>query len=369
MNRPLTWLGPGEAQVDVLINLGHQAITTGLVHASTAWGTKSFQADLFHQLIPHHHLWPSPASDRVPAAPLSPQSLLLPILDPAARPVPFMTSFDLVGWWVQQIFPTEHNPSGLADVLDRPDARIVIGTYHLSNTFRLLNEDCPALGACLSMIGAGALEILLADQCELCKHRRAIHGPRCPACSRSKQSIDASQSSKAAVRARRARSIRDSIGDLAGNFSDDQRDSLARSVACVLFGMPNTSAVYQHWLDAIKMALKQAPLVESGLPHDFLTLDFKSQLKDLRMLLDPNEFDYTAWPEKIVWSQAWQEREAGIQARRRGPGPMPKTLAQATQALALLNSGLTKAEVAQVLGVSPSHLSHILARTQSMPPK
>lgn len=369
MTRPLTWLGPGEIQIDVLINLGYQAIRAGLVHASTAWGTASFQADLFHRLIPHHYLWSSPASDRVPAAPLSPQSLLIPIFEPEARPVPFMTSFDLVLWWIQEVLPHEPNPSRLAEALDRPETRIVVGTYHLRTTFTSLNEDCPALGACLSMIGAGALEILLADQCELCKHRRAIHGLRCPACSRSKQAIDLSQSSDAAVRARRARSIRDSISELVVSLPDNQRASLGRSVASLLFAMPTTSAVYQHWLDAIKMALKQAPLVESGLPHDFLTLDFKSQLKDLRQLIDPNEFDYTAWPEKIAWSQAWQEREAGIQARRRGPGPMPKTLAQATQALALLNSGLTKSEVARVLGVSPSHLSHILARTQSMPPK
>lgn len=369
MSRPLTWLGPGEIQIDVLINLGYQAIRAGLVHASTAWGTASFQTDLFHRLIPHHHLWSRPASDSLTAAPLSPESLLLPILDPAARPVPFMTSFDLVGWWLQQVFPSEPNSCGLAEVLDRSDARIVIGTHHLSNTFRLLHEDCPPLGACLSMIGAGALEILISHQCELCKHRRAIHGLRCPVCSRSKQTVDLSQSSDAAVRARRARSIRDSITELLVSLPDNQKASLGRSMASLLYAMPNTSAVYQHWLDAIKMALKQAPLVESGLPHDFLALDFKCQLKDLRQLLDPNEFDYTAWPEKIAWSHAWQEREAGIQARRRGPGPMPKTLAQATQALALLNSGLTKAEVAQVLGVSPSHLSHILARTQSMQPK
>jgi hypothetical protein len=94
--------------------------------------------------------------------------------------------------------------------------------------------------------------------------------------------------------------------------------------------------------------LKQAPLVESGLPHGFLALDFKSQIKVLRKLLDPNEFDYSIWPEKILWSQTWLEQEANIQARRRGPGPMPKTITTANQALALLNSGLTKAGVARV---------------------
>lgn len=355
--------------MDVLINLGHQAITAGLVHACTGWGTASFQADLFHQLIPHHHLWSRTASDSVPVAPLSPQSLLLPLLDPGARPVPFMTSFDLVGWWIQQVFPSEANPNDLAKVLDRPDARIVIGTYQLSNTFRLLQEDCPPLGACLSMVGAGALEILLAHQCELCKHRRAIHGLRCPACSRSKQAIDLSQGSDAAVRARRARSIRASITELVVGLPDNQRASLGRSVASLLFAMPNTSNAYLQWLDSIQQALKQAPLVASALPRDFLTMGFKSQLKELRKYVDPYEFDYAIWPEKIVWSHAWQEQEAGIQARRRGPGPMPQTITQATQALALLNSGLTKAEVARVLGVSPSHLSHILARTQSMPPK
>lgn len=351
------------------MNVGHQAITVGLVHVCTGWGTTSLQADLFHQLTPHHHLWSSPISDRVPPTPLSPVSLLLPLMEPEARPVPYMTSSDLVRWWIQEVLPHEPNPSRLAEVLDRPDSRVVIGTYHLRTTFTSLNEDCPALGACLSMVGAGALEILLASPCELCKHRRAIHGLRCPVCSRSKQAVDPSQSSDAAVRARRARSIRDSITEVLVSLPDNQKASLGRSMASLLYAMPNTSAVYQHWLDAIKMALKQAPLVESGLTYDFFGLDFKSQLIDLRQLIDPNEFDYTIWPEKITRSQAWQEREAGILARKRGPGPMPKTLAQATQALALLNSGLTKSEVALVLGVSSSHLSHILARTQSMPTK
>jgi hypothetical protein len=369
MTQPLVWLGPGEVQVDVLINLGHQAITAGLVHVCTDWGTTSFKGDHFRHLIPQHHLWPSPINDRVPPAPLSPESLLLPLLEPEARPAPFMTRFELVGWWIEQVFPHEANPSRLSEVLDRPDSRIVVGTHHLRTTFELLSEDCAQLGACLSMIGAGALEMLFAQQCELCKHRWAIYGLRCRACSRSKQAIDVSHSNEAAVRARRARSIRDTITSLVGDLSDDQRGSLARSVAGVLYAMPNTSAVYQHWLDSIKQALKQAPLVESGLPNDFLTLDFTRQLKELRKLLDPSEFDYSIWPVKIAWSQAWLEQEADIQARRRGPGPMPKTVTKATQALALLNSGLSKAEVARVLGVSPSHLSHILARTQSMPPK
>ena len=356
----------------MLINVGYQAVSLGLAHACSSWGTSSFQSDLYRRLVPHDQVWCGAGGGKPPSAPLTPSSLLIPILEPSARPVPWMTNDDLVSWWFQEIFAHEVPVPTLTDLCDlfaQPDFLIVAGVYHLQRTFHFISEDEPELGACLSMIGVGALNILFADQCALCGCRRSHSDTtRCTHCSRSKRLLDPNEDNEGAVRARRARKIRGELGDCIGKTSGDQRETLTRSVASILYSMPSSNSVYLSWLSKVTEALRQAPLVASKFPTDFTEIGFRAQLKVLREQMDPNEWDYAIWPQKIGWVQSWLEQLTKIESRRRGPGPMAGTLQRALQAHALLHAGQSKSSVARSLGVSLSNLSHILRRVESAPP-
>ena len=355
----------------MLINVGYQAIPLGLAHTCTSWGTSSFQSDLYRRLVPHDHVWCGAVRDNPPSAPLSPSSLLIPILEPTSRPVPWMTNDDLVSWWFQEVFAHEvtvPTPTDLCDLFAQPDFLIAAGVYHLRRTFHFISEDEPELGACLSMIGAGALKLLFADQCALCGCRRSHSDTtRCTHCSRSKTLLDPNEDNEGAVRARRARKIRGELEHRIGKSSGDQRESLARSVAAILYSMPSSNSVYLSWLKMVTEALRQAPLVAESFPTDFADIGFRAQLRVLREQMDPSEWDYAVWPQKIGWVQSWREQLSKIESRRRGPGPMADTLQRALQAHALLQAGQSKSSVARSLGVSLSNLSHILHRVESAP--
>lgn len=370
MTRPISWLGARPNSVDVLINVGYQAISLGLEHACSSWGTSNFQSDLYNLHVPHSHVWCRESRGKPPSTPLTLSSLWMPLLEPTARPVPWMSNYDLVSWWFHQVFAREGQvatPTDLFDISAQPDFLIVAGVYHLQRTFCFISEDTPELGACLSMIGAGALNILFADQCALCGCRRSHPDTsRCTHCSRSKylSDPDRSENNEGAVRARRARKIRGELVHRIGKTSGDQRETLARAVASIIYSMPSSNSVYLSWLKKVTAALRRAPLVTDNFPKNFAEIGFKSQLKALREKIDPNEWDYAIWPQKIEWTQSWLEQLAIIKGRRRGPGPMDITLQRAAQAKELLQAGQSKSSVAHALGVSLSHLSHILRRTQ-----
>lgn len=373
MTNPISWLGTGPNSVDILINVGYQAMPLALAHVCTSWGTSSFQSDLYRRHVPHDYVWCRAVRDNPPSPSLTPASLLIPVLEPSARPVPWMTNRDLVGWWFDEVLTRvlpEATPSDCADLFTQPEFLITAGVYHLQRTFNRVCEDEPELGACLSMIGAGALNILFSEQCPLCGCKRShSETTRCNHCSRSKRVLDPNVENEGAVRARRARKIRGELGHRIGKSSGDQRESLARSVASVLYSMPSSNSVYLSWLKRVTDALRQAPLVAESFPPDFAEIGFRAQLKELRKQMDPNECDYAIWPQKISWVQSWREQLFKIEARRRGPGPMADTLQRASQARALLQAGHSKSSVARSLGVSLSNLSHILRRVESASPR
>lgn len=362
----LHWMGQGPHSIDLLCSLGHQAVEAGLVHVACHWGTTRFDASLFNALNPHQYIWlPRIDGDEPPFQPLTVSSLLdIPLLEASARPVPLMYKRDLMSWWEQQL-PTGHaRAADASDLLTRPGSLVHGGCFHLTQSVSDVLEDTAALGACLSMIGTGAMGFICSQPCELCRFRLSVPGGlRCASCSRSKRSIEPHEQSAAAARASRARRVRAGAPGILDELSDDVRASFSRSIASSLWAIRTGSKVHIDWLRAVRHQLESAHLIDALLPDGFSDLSYLDQIRALQAALDQNEWDYAAWPLKISMAQSWLLSSTAVRSRRRGPGPLPDTLALAKAARDLLSNGHSKQDVAQALRVSPSHLSHLLRRT------
>lgn len=364
--RRLHWMGQGPHSIDMLCSLGHQAVEAGLVHVASHWGTARFDARLFNALIPHQYLWlPLLDGEEPPFQPLTASSLLdFSLLEASARPVPLMYTRDLMSWWEQQL-PTGHaRAADASDLFTKPGSLVHGGCFHLRHSFSDVLEDTSALGVCLSMIGTGAMGFICSQPCELCRFRVSVPGGRrCASCSRSKQTVEPHEQKAAAARASRARRVRAGAPRMLDDLSDDVRASFSRSIASSLWAIGTGCKVHTDWLRAVRHELESAHLADALLPDGFSDMSYLDQIRALQSAFDQNECDYAAWPLKISTAQAWLQSVTAVRSRRRGPGPLPDTLALAKAARDLLGSGHSKQDVAQALRVSPSHLSHLLRRT------
>lgn len=367
--RPLPWLAPNFFSVDLFSTLGYQAVRAAINHVVLTWNdNRELDAVLYNYLIPNDYIF-SVMNDQASlhSALLHPEILAFSILEPSSRPVSMMSPRDLSGWWAKKLNPSHQSSSDFRIVLDDPAFLIRAGYDLLRHQYPDICEDTPEIGACLSMIGAGALAVFVAQPCSLCRVRRRVHGTlRCKVCSRSKRVIDPINETPQAATTNKVKRLLK-----IGNFSDfslpdDLQPSYSRSLASLLFSMPKQCQEYARWLSSIKTSLDKSPIIHKLLGPDFLENEFTYQAQNLRRIIDENEWDYALWPKKILQAQAWHDAAGIVRQRRRGPGPMAKTIDLAHRAQQLLKDGSSKTEVARTLGISLSHLSHILRRTSQV---
>lgn len=368
MLRPIHWLGPGHHDVNHYIAIGRQSVQAGLNHLALVCGTADTpDVSVYNVCRPNYFLWRElePGS-ALPWAPLRWDLNYLFQLDPSSLPVAFMTSNDLVNWWSQLLKADPVSNKDFAAGLVRPEFLINFGFHKMHQDFCWESEEVSELAACLSMVGVGAVEILLADTCDLCRLRRAAPASkRCEQCSRSKQLTDEGGQRAQAAKSMRNKRIQVRNGDPFPSVTDELHASFSRSIASLLFAIGREKVLHQQWLEAAKSSLDVAPLVREKLQSNFLEISHKEQLAALRNVIDPNEWDYAAWPNKILRAQAFAEASDALFRRRRTGGPLPQTIDLANRARTLISHGLSMSEVALRLSISKSHLSHTLKRTSN----
>jgi len=362
--RPLPWLSRGYHAVDVLSSIGYQSVQSSINHSAKVWFPDTQESEVQNALIANEYVfrWLREGASLPPAA-LIPVLFSFSVLEPSSRPVPLMTSHDLMNWWACLIDRTVPGIKTLSTLLNSPYFLVKTGYSLLREEFFESPDDSHELGACLSMIGAGALAVFTSQPCNLCKIRRSVAGTlRCRACSRSKRVIDPADMQSQAAHANRVRRIRvnSTIQDM--SVSENHLSSCTRSIASLLFGMDKQSPQHLEWLSHINDSLDKAPTIKNMLGSEFHHADFQFQTQALRSTIDENEWDYGLWSEKILQAQSWYDAADIVQKRRRGPGPMSKTIELAEQAQKLFQQGSSKKAIALQLGVSLSHLSHILRR-------
>ena len=131
------------------------------------------------------------------------------------------------------------------------------------------------------------------------------------------------------------------------------------TVAEMLWGFPPAESKLLS--DRINMALSLSPIVRKKMPFGFQDLPLPARLAILRDTLDAREWISKVWPEKIFAAQEWIS-EFNIVAPGRAKGPSLVNQKRLQQVDVLLAAGVKKSEIAQRLGISPSHLSKILSR-------
>lgn len=364
-SRFLPWLRPRSHGLNGLFALGYHTIQVAMNHASCQWGSGPVNHGQYNRLIPQRFLW-SDLGNRscLPMAPLLHANLALPLFGRSMFPDPMMTPQDLVRWWAAQMRPHPAFSAGLSGAVRAPSQLVKLGYTLMRSHYYDVSDHSPEIGCCLSMVGVGALATLGSAPCKVCMFRRAVFGTlRCGVCSRSKQVIEPHEQRRQAARAMKARRIRATGVGLREIHPTDLQASFTRSFAAMLFRMRQHSTAHHTWLSEIDSALRDSPSISAALPANFMDLGPRVQLGELQNCIDSNEWDYSVWSAKIRLVQKWNDASALVQSRRRGPGPMPRTIKKANTAMELLASGMSKTEVAHMLGISLSHLCHLLRRT------
>lgn len=357
--------------VDCLVRLGAQSISAAAQHASRGWlSSREINLDSYYKLNPQRAVLGYRPSGIPPRPALSIWICFgRPALEPESRPVPFMRADDIVRWWQLKVGSTDQVAhTALKSRESGPHELVQAGYEFLIEEHARKSPDIAKLGACLSVVGLGASSILNSRICSLCGFRRSsiIRSNRCTECSRSKLVVDMDQVAEAAARVqriRRAAPLKRLASDLPFDIDDTHLPFFTRSTASILFNMPKGCDAHCEWIEKVAPALGSAPYVKSLLGDSFLSLTPTEQWQMLRLRLDANQWDYEAWPGVIQRAQELHDNQVAARSRRKISGPTRTTQSKAHDARKLLAEGKSKSEVAKLVGISASHLAHILRRT------
>lgn len=368
--RPLYWLSREYHDVMRLCRVGYMALQIGVNHVSGNWGKGPTDRSAYSLLAPHSDY---PVPNEKGELPLG--SFLLaaefevPDLEPTVVPVPMMRRHDLVSWWEKLLRPDDMSKEAFSIAMSQPAELIRIGYLMLHGPYYFEPNCGREYGACLSMVGAGTVALICSRPCSLCKFRRAVYASdRCDLCSMSKSVVTLGQYDQQAATTRKRKRVlqagNSTLGELVAPHSQEPAE---RALALMVASMHRRTPEYRAWARAVRKSLHLAPGVSRQLPENFSRLRQQEQLRELGRVIDPREFDYAIWPEKILAAQRWMEVEATVASRRKVAGPTQSTIEKGRRARTLLSTGLSRSETATQMGLSLSHLSHILRRTEGLP--
>lgn len=125
---------------------------------------------------------------------------------------------------------------------------------------------------------------------------------------------------------------------------------------------PLTGDVHLDWLMHVLRALSKAPAVLSRLPADFEAIPPHAQMQALQEAVGSREWIVTRWPALIGLAETWLQTEAHVAEGSKRQGMNQLNQSRFAIASDLLAQGLSRSEVAVRLGISRSHLSHLLRR-------
>lgn len=108
--------------------------------------------------------------------------------------------------------------------------------------------------------------------------------------------------------------------------------------------------------------LKNCPFVLEKLPINIFEIDAETKLYHLRTSLDPQEWNFEAWPAKLLLAEQWLAALKHVAPGRKLSGMSDKSIERLNLVKKLQQQGLSDSAIAKRLNISKSNLSHLQQR-------
>jgi hypothetical protein len=253
--------------------------------------------------------------------------------------------------------------------LTKSPARLVRVGYHmLISEWDAHGQGRDQTAEALAIIGLGAMGLFPRLRCEVCFRLATPGSVRCAQHSQTLlircEDLGAVLQARIASEAKLAKKVMDRMGwsrlDFTNNmaFSGHTDSNVIGSLLWGLWYGPDRD------LDHIKDGLQTGrfPHVAKRLPPNFCTMSDPKSFACLRSRLDPNEWDHSNWMLRIFAAEEWLSTAETLSPGRLHMQKSTRNQERVGKARELLEKGLSKKLIAQTLGISPSHLSHLLKR-------
>jgi len=266
------------------------------------------------------------------------------------------------------LLPLQHRSR--VDFLMRDPARLLrVGYQMLCREWAAHGQSRHQTAEALAIIGLGARGIFPRVRCAVC-YRLAM--PATTRCARHSQTqriraddgipkVHAQISSEARLAKRVIAKLGWAPNDLLTDFGYDGFVE-EKTIGGLLWGLHVGDGGYtlQRLRDGLSAG--HFPRVRALLPSNFCELDDARACASLRRHIDPGEWVVSYWFTRIGAAEAWLEAAEALSPGREHMKPTDQNRERVAKARALLQQGMSKKDIASQLGISQSHLSHLLRR-------
>lgn len=266
------------------------------------------------------------------------------------------------------LLPLQHRPR--VDFLMRDPARLLrVGYQMLCREWAAHGQTRHKTAEALAIIALGARGIFPRVRCAVC-YRLAM--PATTRCARHSQTqsirvedgipkVHAQISSEARLAKRVMAKLGWARNDL---LTDRGYDGCIeeKTVAGLLWELRvgDGGHTLQHLRDGLIGG--HFPRIQALLPSNFCELDDARACASLRRHIDPGEWVVSYWFTRVGAAEAWLEAAEALSPGREHMKPTDQNRERVAKARALLQQGMSKKDIASHLGISQSHLSHLLRR-------
>lgn len=353
-----------------VLAFGYHAIDLGATYGSGAVPThRPWEIDIerYKALVPGVILDWSPEVARTHRPPphyMDHPLLLDPVLEENFIPFPHGTVGQIRGWLQAELALIGRDAEANDEQFSDPERLIAAGHLLLPRPGEPEPLDSRVGAVGLALVGLGAIWFWHRTRCEVCFRLSAPGLSRCSLHSQSKfnRGDDPRDASHRAQFSRVARKAVVANTDLCQILHvGEGRATFEHAIASILW--PTFAADAFFDADKVASALNAAPRVHRLLPSNFQSLSPAGQMSLLRERIDPEERVAYVWPEKIHEAERWLAAEASV-APGRQCGLSQTNMERVALIMRLLEQGFHRAEIAEQLNISRSHLSHLLRRAQ-----
>ncbi|MBH2044155.1 MAG: hypothetical protein I8H87_11680 [Comamonadaceae bacterium] len=255
-------------------------------------------------------------------------------------------------------------------VLARDPARLVrLGYQLLCHEWSAHGQNRRQTGEALAIIGLGALGLFPRVRCTVCFRMSMPATSRCATHSQTQgirvhddgPSMHAQISSEARLAKRVMTKLSWAQTDFVTAFGIDSYVE-EKTIGGILWGLHVGESGYT--LQDLREGLSAGrfPRVRALLPNNFSELNDARACACLRRHIDPGEWVVSYWYTRVGAAEAWLEVAESLSPGRTQMKVTDQNRERVANARSLLQQGFSKKDVAEKLGISQSHLSHLFRR-------